>query len=1186
MNKKLLNVILQITTIFVLCNSATATVIYDDGGEHIIDFTINDDVEVRNSFTDDPTKIHLVENGEIGDGLFSTDDCEMIISGGHINDSIYADDNSIVNIYGGTIGYMIFANHYSSIYIYGYDFQIDGLPVYYGELDVSGGRLRGTLFSGDYIDNNLDICSTASVVLVPGPSTTYYVDAVDGNDNNNGLSKEAAFATIQKAIDTAYDGDTIVIAPGIYFENIYIGGKNIRLTSTDPNDPNTVAATIINGSQAANPNFGSVVRFKGTEDSNCILSGFTITGGTGTLGGYNKYWGGGICGTEYPDSHSSMAHRDIINTQAIIKNCVVTSNSVDRYGGGIAFSDGSILNSLISDNTASMGGGIAYSDGDITNCRIISNITEHTHGFGGGLYNCNGTIQYCEIAGNTAHRGGGLQGCDGKIHACTIVNNKRTGGFGFAGGLSDCDGEIISCLIAGNSSWGLSFSRGSVINCTIVRNEKGISCNIISNCIIWGNTEAQLGSSAVPLYSCVQGGSNGTGCIDTDPLFVDPDNGDYRLQLTSPCIDKAKYSYCMSLPCTDRNGNCRMTNGRVDMGCYEYDSVPDSDGDWLLDNKDVAPNDGDRDADGILDGIELLRTSNPDVFTPLTAWEVPTDVDTIQEAVFFSRDGEHITVLPGIYPENIRIVDRSVVLKSVAPNNTDVVSYTIINADTDADANTSNGRVVTFDTSRNPCKLLGLTLTGGNTPEYGGGVCGGGSSILIESCVIKGNTAGNGGGIALYRGQLKKCIISENRAIAYDGGGLTDCTGDITACVISGNCANRFGGGLNYCDGTIENCTIVYNRAKDGGGASSCPGKFISCEIIGNEATQQGGGLAGCGGGFYSGSSGEFSVVGEIKNCVVAGNRALYGGGLANCSMNRHRLSNGIMNCTIIGNIAHEIGGGYWANSWWQEYTVLKNCILWGNHATEGKEMGLGEPDGGISTFPTVDASYSNVQGGEVAVYVYPKCTLNWGLGNIDTDPCLVQPGYWDANDTPDDANDDFWVEGDYHLLPTSPCIDAGDPNFVAEPNETDLDGNPRVIGDYIDMGAYEYVPPVEAAMQLMPQMLNCRSKGKWIKAHFVLPEGFPSEDVDVNEPAVAEPMGAESEYIRVFGSDDGPVKLEVAFDRQAFCDLLTDEDSLEITVIGYLKTGQYFYGTDTIRIKTRRLRPSLKAFPGARVAR
>jgi hypothetical protein len=76
---------------------------------------------------------------------------------------------------------------------------------------------------------------------------------------------------------------------------------------------------------------------------------------------------------------------------------------------------------------------------------------------------------------------------------------------------------------------------------------------------------------------------------------------------------------------------------------------------------------------------------------------------------------------------------------------------------------------------------------------------------------------------------------------------------------------------------------------------------------------------------------------------------------------------------------------------------------------------------------------YSNIQGGHA------------GLGNIDTDPCFVEPGYWDVNGTPADPNDDFWVDGDYHLKSaswrwdtqrkvwtwddvTSRCIDAGNP--------------------------------------------------------------------------------------------------------------------------------------------------------------
>ena len=66
--------------------------------------------------------------------------------------------------------------------------------------------------------------------------------------------------------------------------------------------------------------------------------------------------------------------------------------------------------------------------------------------------------------------------------------------------------------------------------------------------------------------------------------------------------------------------------------------------------------------------------------------------------------------------------------------------------------------------------------------------------------------------------------------------------------------------------------------------------------------------------------------------------------------------------------------------------------------------------------------------------------------------------------------------------------------------------------------------------------------------------------------------MDIESEYIKVLGNDDGFVRIEIAFDRQAFCDAITDTDdgSLEVEVVGSLTTGQYFYGSDTIRTITR----------------
>jgi hypothetical protein len=223
-------------------------------------------------------------------------------------------------------------------------------------------------------------------------------------------------------------------------------------------------------------------------------------------------------------------------------------------------------------------------------------------------------------------------------------------------------------------------------------------------------------------------------------------------------------------------------------------------------------------------------------------------------------------------------------------------------------------------------------------------------------------------------------------------------------------------------------------------------------------------------------------------------------------------------------------------------------------------------------------ATYSDIQGG-------------WaGQGNIDADPCFVEAGFWDTNDTPDDIRDDLWIDGDYRLLPTSPCIDAGDPNYIPEPNETDLDGNPRMIdGDedgtaVIDMGAYEFWPPIEAHMKLTPRTLNYASRAKYIKAHITLPGEIFPEDIDVNTPAVAEPPDIESEYIKIFGGDTGPVKMEIAFSRTAFCAELTEPGQIEITVTGFLTTGREFYATDTIRIKKTEAKP--KPFNRAQPAR
>jgi hypothetical protein len=71
--------------------------------------------------------------------------------------------------------------------------------------------------------------------------------------------------------------------------------------------------------------------------------------------------------------------------------------------------------------------------------------------------------------------------------------------------------------------------------------------------------------------------------------------------------------------------------------------------------------------------------------------------------------------------------------------------------------------------------------------------------------------------------------------------------------------------------------------------------------------------------------------------------------------------------------------------------------------------------------------------------------------------------GYWDDGTTPKNLDDDTWFDGDYHLLWASPCLDGGDPMLIPAADATDLDGNPRLSGEYVDMGVYEVhnEPPV-----------------------------------------------------------------------------------------------------------------------------
>jgi len=355
----------------------------------------------------------------------------------------------------------------------------------------------------------------------------------------------------------------------------------------------------------------------------------------------------------------------------------------------------------------------------------------------------------------------------------------------------------------------------------------------------------------------------------------------------------------------------------------------------------------------------------------------------------------------------------------------------------------------------------------------GGGIYNRMSNLELTDCTFSENTAGGGGGMYSEDNSrliLTNCTFGNNVAERVLGGGM--CNSDandvfLTNCIFSGNSANRSGGGLGsnhnklmlincvfdeneaygeslytnkggglYVFGNTEiiNCTFRNNWSKEGGGIYYFQGflTVTGCAFTGNSAEN-------CGGGMYNYDNMPDLT---ITNCTFGGNYAEWGGGIFNHWASQLRMAN----CTFIGNIASN-GNALSSDP---SFTTLPgrieltNCILWNGENT----LFDPNPDGS-----TIAITYSDVQGG------WP------GEGNIDADPCFVDPGYWADADDPNAV----WIDGDYHLKSqagrwdplseswiqddvTSPCIDAGDPNIP-------VGDEPMPNGGIINIGIYGGTP-------------------------------------------------------------------------------------------------------------------------------
>jgi hypothetical protein len=463
-------------------------------------------------------------------------------------------------------------------------------------------------------------------LVVPCEARVVYVNT-DAIGNSDGTSWQDAYKFLQDALADANSNDDvneIRVAQGIYTQDcssadpsgsgnreatfqfisgvaLYGGFSSSGNPNFDDRDPN-VHVTILSGDLYGNDaevddpcdliiestradNSFHVVIGSGLD----ILEGFTITGGNANGTGNNRYGGG------------------VYKCFGSIVNCKVTCNSA-VYGGGVYECYGSIINCVITKNAAlDLGGGIKNCYGPIKNCVISRNDSWRDSA---GLQNCHGLIDGCLIVGNRALAAdsGGVGG-GGTLVNCIVSGNwAQLDGGGMGGSY-----EVSNCIISGNRAgrnggavrgWGLG--SGTLRNCTIVGNWAGQNSGaihyfgqVVDNCIIWdnhSNDSSALGLIVTPLYSCIEGGSEGLGCIGTDPRFVSPGSwtdpcgtpselsddiwvdGDYHPKsevgrwdpctsswvqdaVTSPCIDAGD-------PYSDWTNELWPHGGRINMGSY------------------------------------------------------------------------------------------------------------------------------------------------------------------------------------------------------------------------------------------------------------------------------------------------------------------------------------------------------------------------------------------------------------------------------------------------------------------------------------------------------------------------------------------------------------------------------------------------------------------------------------------
>ncbi len=937
-----------------------------------------------------------------------------------------------------------------------------------------------------------------------GNATVRYVDAA-ATAANNGSSWVNAYKYLSSALavaNAATTSDTIYVAQGTYYPTGLQTGTNrdstflitrggIKIFGGYPTgggirnitaNPTILSGNINTANNSADNSYHVVViaGIAATADS-IVVDGITLKAGNANGSGsftygttvINQHTGAGMdvaanngnvriafrscifSGNVASDQGGAMYN---LGSAPSITNCTFSVNTANNSGGAIMVNSSfpsAITNCIFSGNIAANGGAIYnyLSSPTIANCTFSGNIVNNNGG-GGAIYNHSSsssspTITNCNFSDNAAtglndvyDGGGGMYNTNSSptITNCTFLRNTvgNTGGgmFNIAGSsptITDCTFSENASSNYGGGMYNLSCSP-TLMNCTFSGNTTsyyggGItnaayyapSSPTLMNCTFSGNAASFNGGGMYNLYSsptlksCTFAGNKanaGGGAIMNDGITSHPNISNTIIYGNSSGIlssSSTTITYSLVQGITSSTGN--NINGSTDpmfVNPQPAAAAPTTAGDYRLLPCSPAIDTGNNSA--VPASLSTDLDGSPRIFgttVDMGAYEYQGRIKIYVDAT--NGNDTNSGTSWGAAFKTLSYALKTANSFSCYSNADSILiaqgSYypTGIQTGTNRDG--------TFLITRGGIKIYGGYPTGGGTRNVAAN-----PTILSGDINTAGNNADNSFHVMVIAG-----LAATADSVVVDGVSVTAGHANGSSIVTYGTTVvnQNTGAGIHAASNngntkiTFRNCTLSGNIAADQGGAMynsfSAP-TMANCTFSGNAA--------------YAGAAMiNSSSSSSLKNCIFSGNTANVGGAIYT-----YGSAPTITNCTFSGNTASGSLSGAMFNN--LSSPTISNTIIFGNSS------GISN----INSTPVI--TYSLVQG-----YNYSSNMANVNNLPNTTDPLFVSAQPASAAPT---------TTGNYRLLPCSPAINVGNNSAVPAGITTDLDGNPRLFGTTVDMGAYE----------------------------------------------------------------------------------------------------------------------------------